>query len=313
MKNKFEFDFFQKNNNNSIFVYPNNNNMQNLNYLEKWSKLESKLQKNRIDNYFSNDSLSSLNLGTLQSMEWDDLKLIKTQKNNSPLKNKYKNEKNNINLPNLQKLIHPIDDEFEQYIQNKIENLEKLKTNNKNDTIFNNKNNNNNNMNTISDNIKEKINNSIRNNLFLNKEKNEEKSIIKEKNEAIFTFHKNENENNDELDKMKTKSFLNDYTYNDNNTNNSIFNTNNKDENSLGFRNRMRLYRILNRIKSNQKETEIINKPNKFRLFDTSDENSNLNKIQRRYYEQFREEDKRRDNDYSKDYFSTIIYELNKN
>ena len=311
MKNKFEFDFFQKNNNNSIFVYPNNNNMQNLNYLEKWSKLESKLQKNRIDNYFSNDSLSSLNLGTLQSMEWDDLKLIKTQKNNSPLKNKYKNEKNNINLPNLQKLIHPIDDEFEQYIQNKIENLEKLKTNNKNDTIFNNKNNNN--INTISDNIKEKINNSIRNNLFLNKEKNEEKSIIKEKNEAIFTFHKNENENNDELDKMKTKSFLNDYTYNDNNTNNSIFNTNNKDENSLGFRNRMRLYRILNRIKSNQKETEIINKPNKFRLFDTSDENSNLNKIQRRYYEQFREEDKRRDNDYSKDYFSTIIYELNKN
>ena len=303
MKNKFEYDYFRKN---------NNNNRQNLNYLEKWSKLESKLQKNRIANYFSNDSLSFLNAGTLKSMEWDDLKLKQNQNNDSTLKNKYKNQNNYINNPKLQKLIHPIDDEFEQFIQNKIENLEKLKTNNKKNNIFNN-NNNSSIINNIKDNIKERNNNNIQNNFLLNKEKNEQTSIVKEKNEAIFPFNKYDNEYNDEYDKVKAKSFLNDFTYNDNIVDNSSFTNNKKDNinNNLGFRNKMRLNKILFRIKNNQKENEIINKPNKFKLFDTFDENSNLNKIQRRYYEQFREEDKRRDNDYSKDYFSTIIYELN--
>ena len=136
---------------------------------------------------------------------------------------------------------------------------------------------------------------------------------MKEKNETIFPFNKYDNEYNDEYDKVKVKSFLNDFTYNDNIIDNSTFTTNKKDNNNnnLGFRNKMRLNKILFRIKNNKKENEIINRPNKFKLFDTFDENSNLNKIQRRYYEQFREEDKRRDNDYSKDYFSTIIYELN--
>ena len=117
-------------------------------------------------------------------------------------------------------------------------------------------------------------------------------------------------DNNEEFGRLKTKSFLADY--NDNAINTSIFNTNKKYENNVGNRNKIRLSRLLNRIKNDKKETELINKPNKFKLFDTSDENSNLDKIQRRYYEQFREEDKHKDNnDYTKDYFSTILYELN--
>ena len=321
MKKNFEFDFIQKSNNNTLFDYPNNNspiNLQNSNYLEKWSKLESKLQKNRIDNYFSNDSISSLNLCSLKSMEWDDLNMIQTKNNyDAPLNDKYLNEHNYVNIQRLQQLIHPIDDEFDIFIQNKIENLEKLKCAHESKNVFrNNKKNNNiknniNIINIINNNIKKKINNNIQNNLKLNKEQKVEKSIIKDKNEAIFTFNKNDNDNNDDFDRIKTKSFLADYTYNDNVTDNSILYTNKKDDNDLGFRNKIRLNKILSRIKNDKKETEIINKPNKFKLFDNSDENSNLNKIQKRYYEQLREEDKQKDNDYTKDYFSTILYELN--
>ena len=321
MKKNFEFDFIQKNNNNTLFDYPNNNNpinLQNSNYLEKWSKLESKLQKNRIDNYFSNDSISSLNLGSLKSMEWDDLNMMQNKNNyDTTLKDKYLNEHNYVNIQRLQQLIHPIDDEFDIFIQNKIENLEKLKYTHESKNVFeNNKKSNNiknniNIINIINNNIKKKINNNIQNNLKLNKEKNAEKSIIKDKNEAIFTFNKSDNDNNDDFNKIKTKSFLVDYTYNDNVTDNSFLYENIKDDNDLGFRNKMRLNKILSRIKNDKKETEIINKPNKFKLFDNSDENSNLNKIQKRYYGQLREEDKQKDSDYSKDYFSTILYELN--
>ena len=88
-------------------------------------------------------------------------------------------------------------------------------------------------------------------------------------------------------------------------------NTNKKYENSVGKRNKIRLNKLLNKIKNEKKETELINKPNKFKLFDNSDEKSNLDKIQKRYYEQFKEEDKLKDNEYEKDYFSTILYELN--
>ena len=307
MKKKFEFDYFLKNNNNKKFEFPNNNKQ----VFDKWSKLEKNLQKNR-DNYYSNDAFSTLNLGSLKSMEWDDdTQYNSIHKNNinfdSTLnKNRNKNTDLDFNLKNLEKLIHPIDDEFEQFIQNKIENLEKLKYNN-NKIIENN-----NIINITNNNIKNNIkNNSINyNNFLLSYVGDGEKSIIKDKNEAIFTFNRNDMDNNEEFGRLKTKSFLADY--NDNAINTSIFNTNKKYENSVGNRNKIRLNRLLNRIKNDKKETELINKPNKFKLFDTSDENSNLDKIQRRYYEQFREEDKHKDNnDYTKDYFSTILYELN--
>ena len=312
MKNKFEFDYFHKKKNKKLFEYNNIN--QDSNQIDQWSKLESILQRNRKDNYFSNDTISTLNIASLKSMEWDDLNNIQTQKSesnfDSSLNNKYNNQNTdlNLNLNNLEKLIHPIDDDFEKFIQNKIEDLEKLKKPNKNNL----KNNGNtNSINIINDNIKANEKNfGFNNNILLTHDTNEEKSIIKEKNEAIFTFNKNDIDN-DEYDKIKAKSFLGDYTYNDNIIDNSIFNTNKKYDNNIGKRNKTRLNNLLSRIKSDKKETELINKPNKFKIFDNSEDNSNLNKIQRRYYEQFREEDKYKNNkEYTKDYFATILYEL---
>ena len=311
MKNKFEFDYYHKNNNKKLFEYNNIN--QDSNQIDQWSKLESILQRNRKDKYFSNDTNSTLNIASLKSMEWDDINYIQTQKSeinfDSSLNNKNNSQNTdlNLNLNNLEKLIHPIDDDFEKFIQNKIEDLEKLKTPKNN--LKNNGNSNS--INIVNDNKINEKNINFNNNILLTNDTNEEKSIIKEKNEAIFTFNKNDIDNNDEYDRIKAKSFLVDYTYNDNIIDNSIFNTNKKYDNNVGKRNKMRLNNLLSRIKSDKKESELINKPNKFKIFDNSEDNSNLNKIQRRYYEQFREEDKYKDNKgYTKDYFSTILYEL---
>ena len=305
MKNKFKFD------NSKIFKYTNNI-QKPLKELDKWSKLEINLQKNRSENYFVNDSISSLNIGSLKSMEWDDIKNIQEAKNDInfdiSLNSSYRG-RNDINIKNLEKLIHPIDDDFDKFIQKKIEDLEKLRYKNDKKIFLSTENKNN-----INDSIKN-ININNNNNLLI-EGKNDEKSIIKEKNQPIFTFNKNEFENDEELDKVKMKSFLEDYTSNDiNNTNSSniIFNNYKKNESNIGNRNKMRLFNLLSRIKKDKKETELINKPNKFKMFDKSEENTSLNKIQRRYYNQIRKEDKYKDNnEYSKDYFSTIIYDLNK-
>ena len=305
MKNKFKFD------NSKIFKYTNNI-QKPLKELDKWSKLEINLQKNRSENYFVNDSISSLNIGSLKSMEWDDIKNIQEAKNDInfdiSLNSSYRG-RNDINIKNLEKLIHPIDDDFDKFIQKKIEDLEKLRYKNDKKIFLSTENKNN-----INDSIKN-ININNNNNLLI-EGKNDEKSIIKEKNQPIFTFNKNEFENDEELDKVKMKSFLEDYTSNDiNNTNSSniIFNNYKKNESNIGNRNKMRLFNLLLRIKKDKKETELINKPNKFKMFDKSEENTSLNKIQRRYYNQIRKEDKYKDNnEYSKDYFSTIIYDLNK-
>ena len=306
MKNKFKFD------NSKIFKYTNNI-QKPLKELDKWSKLEINLQKNRSENYFVNDSISSLNIGSLKSMEWDDIKNIQEAKNDInfdiSLNSSYRG-RNDINIKNLEKLIHPIDDDFDKFIQKKIEDLEKLRYKNDKKIFLSTENKNN----IINDSIKN-ININNNNNLLI-EGKNDEKSIIKEKNQPIFTFNKNEFEKDEELDKVKMKSFLEDYTSNDiNNTNGSniIFNNYKKNESNIGNRNKMRLFNLLSRIKKDKKETELINKPNKFKMFDKSEENTSLNKIQRRYYNQIRKEDKYKDNnEYSKDYFSTIIYDLNK-
>ena len=90
--------------------------------------------------------------------------------------------------------------------------------------------------------------------------------------------------------------------------NNIKYNNNSESES----KNLTRLKNLLTKIRTN-KESEIVNKPNKFQMFDKSDDNNNLNlsKIQRRYYQQFKDENKQKDN-YSKDYFSIILNELNK-
>jgi hypothetical protein len=306
MKKKFEFNYFPDINKKRLDYH--NNFTKISNELDKWSKLESILQKNRSDNYFSNDTISTLNLGSLKSMEWEDdiNKNIPTLNNeiNYDLSLNKNNQKNDLNLKSLEKLISPIDNEFETFVQNKINELEKLK--NRNQKLINYNPN-------ISNIIKKDVNiKNINNKIFLRKEKNEGKSIVREKNEAILTFNKNGIENNDEFEKVKGKSFLDDYICNDNiNNHNNVYNKNNY-ENNVGYRNKIRLNNLLSKIKTDKKETELVNKPNKFKIFDDSDDNSNLNKIQRKYYEQLRVKDKKSNSsNYSNDYFSTILYDLN--
>ena len=69
-------------------------------------------------------------------MEWEENinknSTIKNNVNNNDLSLNKNNKNNDLNLKNLEKLIHPIDNEFEIFIQNKIKDLEKLKKENKN-------------------------------------------------------------------------------------------------------------------------------------------------------------------------------------
>ena len=196
-------------------------------------------------------------------------------------KNNYKNEiqysnnfnnKNDINI-NLQYLIHPINDEFDKFIDDKIEILEKLKDNTyklKEELI--NKNENNNNL-----------------NLMLNKYKKEEESIIKSKNEPIYILNnedKNDLDDIYEFNKMKNKKYFFKKSNNDNNT-------------DLGNRNRMRLNNILNKIKKEKpkKENQIISNPNKFNL-DKSDNDIKYSKNEENkdYFDTILEEIKNKKN-----------------
>ena len=153
----------------------------------------------------------------------------------------------------MQYLIHPINDEFDEFIDEKIEILEKLKDNKyklKEELI--NKNEDNNNL-----------------NLMLSKYKKEEESIIKSKNEPIYILNnetKNDLDDLYEFNKMKNKKYF--------------FNKSNNDyDTELGNRNKMRLNNILNKIKKERpkKETQIISNPNKFNL-DKSDNDVIYNK-----------------------------------
>ena len=118
MKKKFEFNYFLDINKKRLDYHNNFNQIHN--ELDKWSKLESILQKNRRDNYFSNDTISTLNLGSLKSMEWEEdiNKNIPTLNNeiNYNLSLNKNNQKNDLNLKSLEKLISPIDNEFETFV-----------------------------------------------------------------------------------------------------------------------------------------------------------------------------------------------------
>jgi len=207
------------------------------NNIDKWSQLDSIFHKKNRRINFNNDF-------------FDETKY--NYKKESQNSNSNFNNKNNINI-NLKYLIHPINDEFDEFIDEKIENLEKLKDNKyklKEELI--NKNEDNNNL-----------------NLMLSKYKKEEESIIKSKNEPIYILN---NENKNDLDdlyefnKMKNKKYF--------------FNKSNNDyDTELGNRNKMRLNNILNKIKKERpkKESQIISNPNKFNL-EKSDKDIEYNK-----------------------------------
>ena len=218
-----------------------------INFSDKWEQLDSifNKKKKRI-NFFDE-------FDTRDESEIDAIADNKTNMNTNTL-----SIKDNFNL---NKLIHPIDDEFDKYIKEKIDVLDKIKYNKykqKNEQL---------------NNIKEY--NTINNfNLTINKYKKNNISLIKGKNEPLFILNKNMNINyKDEINKMKTKKYFFSETIEADNT-------------YIGKRNKMRLNKLLNKIKKENINTEIINIPNKFDI---------LNK----------EENK------DKDYFDLLLEQIN--
>lgn len=212
-----DLDFTKKLNN--IFEYPNKNTRKSKN--------------NNIENYISNDSVSTLNLASLKSLEWDEIK-VNPQNNkidkeilfdeDSIISNpKSEKEKINFNsyMDDLQKLIHPIDDSFEKFINNKINELEILKNGNKIKTR------------KYIDNANIKINK-------YNKKGNG--PIIKGKNEVFFHFIGNSNKDNISQIKNDIKSFLV-------NSNHQKYNEQN---NNIGNMNKIRLNILLDKVKGNK-------------------------------------------------------------
>jgi len=206
------------------FEYPESQEkeIQNLNSEEKWEQLDSIFnKKNRYinfnQNFFGNDE----------------------QKNNKEISNIKNLKQKNENEINLQYLIHPIDDKFDEFIDEKIEILEKLK----------------NNKYQIKEELDNKKQETINFNLLISKYKKEEESIIKEKNKPIKLLNVNLKDNSEEkyeFNKMKKKKYF--------------FNNNNDNSDDLGNKNKMRLKNILNNIKNEKQKNEIISIPNKFKV-----------------------------------------------
>jgi len=269
MEKKYEFNYSNKRNN-IIFEYPEKKNSK-LNNLDKWTQLDSIFRKNKRKNKTINFPEDiNINENLILSNKTNNFKDINSNKS--------------INL-SLQNLIHHINyDEFDKFIDNKIDILEKLKDNkyHLNDNLdLDNPNKINKNINTD--------NNINRNsfNIILSKYKKEENSIIRAKNEPILISTNNntinsENDDKYEFNKMKTKN----YFFNNNNVNRlnnllrKIRNTNQKNE-----KNKEEIYQI--DIKPSQYFENIINKQ----------KNKNIN------YED--------SDDDNKDYFSQILDEIN--
>ena len=217
---------------NISFEYPeevnNINNIRKINSMDKWSQLDSIINKKNRSINFKDNFFDFI----------DNKKYSKTKSNNS----------NFIDKINLQYLIHPINDEFDEFIDEKIEILEKLK-----DNKYQLKS-------ELNPNFEEKINLSN----ILKKYKKEEESIIKAKNEPIYVLKDNTNDLNikNEFNKMKSNKYF--------------FKENKENSTDIGKRNKIRLNNILNKIKKEKPKNQIINIPNKFNI-EKNNMNININ------------------------------------
>ena len=260
MSKTFEFNNNNQRKNNISFEYPYKElkPTKQLNISEKWSQL---------DNKFNNKINRHINF-------YDDFET----KNNLIIEN---SKKENINNINLSYLIHPIDDEFDEFIEEKINVLENLKDNK-----------------YI---IKEEINDDEEENnnfnLIINKYKKQE-SLVKEKNEPIFILNNNNNKDLNykyEFNKMKSKK----YFFNENKENNS----------DIGKRNKMRLNNILKKIKKENIKNEIINVPNKFEILNKEEKDINIKNT--KYFDYMKNKNKK--DEENKDYFDKILDQININ
>ena len=113
----------------SLFQQPNVSKIDLLDespFENEWSKLEESI----LNNKKKDESITSVNENSLlKNMEWDNIFVMKDYKNESKFEiNKIQELNKEIEL---QKLIHPLDTEFEFYATKKIEELENLLGNNK--------------------------------------------------------------------------------------------------------------------------------------------------------------------------------------
>ena len=198
-----------------------------LNFSDKWEQLDSIFhkKKKRINFFDEFDTEDKTYNNTITNK--------KTNMNTNTLF-----IKDNFNF---QKLIHPIDEEFDKYIKEKIDFLEKIKFNEykQNKLLLNNI---------------EEYNTNNNFNIIINKYKNNNISLIKGKNEPIFILNKNRNTDSnykDEINKMKTQKYF-------------FSETNENNDTDIGKRNKMRLNNLLNKFRKENINTEIINIPNKF-------------------------------------------------
>ena len=198
-----------------------------LNFSDKWEQLDSIFhKKKKCINFFDEfDTEDKTYNNTITNK--------KTNMNTNTL-----SIKDNFNF---QKLIHPIDEEFDKYIKEKIDFLEKIKFNEykQNKLLLNNI---------------EEYNTNNNFNIIINKYKKNNISLIKGKNEPIFILNKNRNTDSnykDEINKMKTQKYF-------------FSETNENNDTDIGKRNKMRLNNLLNKFRKENLNTEIINIPNKF-------------------------------------------------
>ena len=267
---EFKYNKYKRKENKFDFEYPENlsKTTPDFNFSNKWEQLDSTFhQKKKLINFFDENLISD-------ETKFNTFNTISEKKPNF---------EQNFDFQNL---IHPIDNEFDKYIKEKMVILEKIKTNNndKNKEIINTNDEFNQNYNFI---------------FAIRKYKNNNESLIKRKNEPILIIDKNRKSDLNyklEFNLMKNKKFF----FSDKNENNDT---------DIGKRNKMRLSNLLNKLKKENLKTEIINIPNKFNIL-YKEENDNL-KNSKQYIKNFDFIKNESNKENKKDYFDTLLEQIN--
>ena len=269
---EFKYNKYKRKGNKFDFEYPENlsKTTPDFNFSNKWEQLDSTFhkKKKRI-NFFDENFISD-------ETKFNSFNTVSEKKSNL---------EPNFNFQNL---IHPIDNEFDKYIKEKMVILEKIKSD---------KDNNDTNKEII--NTNEEFAQNYNFNFAIRKYKNNNESLIKRKNEPILIIDKNRKSDFNyklEFNLMKNKKFF----FCDKNENNDT---------NIGKRNKMRLSNLLNKLKKDNLKTEIINIPNKFNIL-YKEENDNL-KNSKQYIKNFDFIKNESNKENKKDYFDTLLEQIN--
>ena len=269
---EFKYNKYKRKENKFDFEYPENlsKTQQDFNFSNKWEQLDSTFHQKKKRIYFFDENFIS------DETKFNTFNTVSEKKSNL---------EPNFNFQNL---IHPIDNEFDKYIKEKMIILEKIKSD---------KDNNDTNKEII--NTNEEFAQNYNFNFAIRKYKNNNESLIKRKNEPILIIDKNRKSDLNyklEFNLMKNKKFF----FSDKNENNDT---------NIGKRNKMRLSNLLNKLKKDNLKTEIINIPNKFNIL-YKEENDSL-KNSKQYIKNFDFIKNESNKENKKDYFDTLLEQIN--